>query len=72
MPFEKSDLCFPTVYDIPHVGNIRSAVVYDVIFRVFKRFFADVIYVRNITDVDDKIIQAAESQGKSTKEIATF
>ena len=68
----KMYVCGPTVYDIPHVGNIRSAVVYDVIFRVFKHFFADVIYVRNITDVDDKIIQAAESQGKSTKEIATF
>ena len=49
--------CGPTVYDNPHVGNARSLVVFDTLFRVLKMIYGDNInYVRNITDIDDKII----------------
>ena len=51
--------CGPTVYDNPHVGNARSLVVFDVLFRVLRSLYDNnVTYVRNITDVDDKIIEA--------------
>ena len=50
--------CGPTVYDNPHVGNARSLVVFDILFRVLNAIYdSNVIYVRNITDVDDKIIE---------------
>jgi cysteinyl-tRNA synthetase len=55
--------CGPTVYNPPHIGNARAAVVYDVLYRVLKRHYANVVYARNITDVDDKINQAAIDQG---------
>lgn len=69
-------VCGPTVYDRPHIGNARSLVVYDMWFRLFKKIFPQVIYVRNITDVDDKINAAALARGISiqdlTKEIISF
>jgi len=50
-------VCGPTVYDNPHVGNARTLVVFDVLFRLLKLVYGqNVTYVRNITDVDDKII----------------
>ena len=52
-------VCGPTVYDFAHIGNARPAVVFDVLYRVLKRRFAHVTYVRNITDVEDKINAAA-------------
>ncbi len=55
--------CGPTVYNPPHIGNARAAVVYDVLYRVLRRHYANVVYARNITDVDDKINQAARDQG---------
>ncbi len=55
-------VCGPTVYDRPHLGNARSVVVYDLLFRFLKRTFSQVTYVRNITDVDDKINAAAKEQ----------
>ena len=55
--------CGPTVYDNPHVGNARSLVVFDVLFRVLRSLYDNnVTYVRNITDVDDKIIDASKKQ----------
>lgn len=48
-------LCGPTVYDRPHIGNARSAIVFDVLYRLLKKTFQNVTYVRNVTDVDDKI-----------------
>lgn len=48
-------LCGPTVYDRPHIGNARSAIVFDVLYRLLKKSFKSVTYVRNVTDVDDKI-----------------
>jgi cysteinyl-tRNA synthetase len=58
-------VCGPTVYSYPHVGNGRAAVVFDLLFRVLRRFYGEeaVIYSRNITDVDDKINQAAIQAG---------
>src|SRR3954469_11901518 len=50
-------VCGPTVYDFAHIGNARPAIVFDVLFRLLRHLYgADhVTYVRNITDVDDKI-----------------
>jgi cysteinyl-tRNA synthetase len=57
-------VCGPTVYSYPHVGNGRAAVVFDLLFRVLRRAYGEgaVVYSRNITDVDDKINQAAIAQ----------
>lgn len=59
-------VCGPTVYDRAHIGNARPAVVFDVLFRLLRlQFGADhVVYVRNITDVDDKIINAYRETGE--------
>ena len=62
--------CGPTVYDYPHVGNARTLVVFDVLFRVLKVLYnSNVTYVRNITDVDDKIIEASKKNKKDINEI---
>ena len=62
--------CGPTVYDNPHVGNGRSLVIFDVLFRILKKIYGpSVNYVRNITDVDDKIIEASKKNKKSINEI---
>jgi cysteinyl-tRNA synthetase len=61
--------CGPTVYDNPHVGNARTLVVFDTLFRLLKKIYGNVNYVRNITDVDDKIIEASKKNNKSIKEI---
>ncbi len=57
--------CGPTVYSYAHIGNARAAVVADVLFRVLRHIYGEehVVYARNITDVDDKIIAAAKDQG---------
>jgi cysteinyl-tRNA synthetase len=57
-------VCGPTVYNHPHIGNARSAVVFDVLFRHLKARFGDCVYVRNITDIDDKIIAASAESGE--------
>ena len=51
--------CGPTVYNSPHIGNARAAVVFDLLYRVLNRHYQKVVYVRNITDLDDKIYEAA-------------
>jgi cysteinyl-tRNA synthetase len=58
-------VCGPTVYNRAHIGNARPAVVFDVLARLLRhRYGADkVVYARNVTDVDDKIIQAAADEG---------
>ncbi len=62
--------CGPTVYDIPHVGNARSLVVFDVLFRILKALYgSNVTYVRNITDIDDKIIEVSQKKNKDIGEI---
>jgi cysteinyl-tRNA synthetase len=54
-------VCGPTVYDFAHIGNARPVIVFDVLFRLLRRLYGDkhVTYVRNITDVDDKINERA-------------
>ncbi|WP_417519217.1 cysteine--tRNA ligase [Minwuia sp.] len=56
-------VCGPTVYNHPHIGNARPAVVFDVLHRLLKRLYPNVIYASNITDVEDKIITAAKAEG---------
>ncbi len=55
-------VCGPTVYDLAHIGNARPVVVFDVLYRLMRRLYPKVTYVRNITDVDDKIIDAAKAE----------
>jgi cysteinyl-tRNA synthetase len=62
--------CGVTVYDLCHIGHARSAVVFDVIYRYLQHKGYEVTYVRNFTDVDDKIINRAQQEGVSTEEIA--
>ena len=56
-------VCGPTVYSHPHIGNARPAVVFDVLFRLLNHIYQNVVYARNITDIEDKIYAAARSQG---------
>lgn len=62
--------CGPTTYDFLHIGNARAFVVGDLFNRVLKAFGYDVTFVRNFTDVDDKIIQRAKEQNKNAIEFA--
>jgi len=57
-------VCGPTVYSNPHIGNARAALIPDILFRLLKKKYKKVNYIRNITDVDDKIMDAAKSQKK--------
>jgi len=57
-------VCGPTVYDRVHIGNGRPAVVFDVLFRLLKVLYPQVTYLRNITDIDDKINAAARARGE--------
>jgi len=62
-------VCGPTVYDRAHIGNARPVIVFDVLYRLLKASYGSVRYVRNITDVDDKINQKAKDTGESIGEI---
>jgi len=62
-------VCGPTVYDRVHIGNGRPAVVFDVVFRLLRVLYPEVAYLRNITDIDDKINAAAQAQGKPIGEL---
>ena len=62
-------VCGPTVYDLAHVGNARPVVVFDSFVRLLRRRYAAVTYVRNITDIDDKIMDRAEARGQSIAEV---
>jgi cysteinyl-tRNA synthetase len=77
VPFEPRDegkvsmyVCGPTVQSEPHVGHGRSAVVFDVIRRYLTWRGYEVIYVRNVTDIEDKIIAAAEEAGENVEVLA--
>ena len=64
-------VCGPTVYDDPHIGNARPLVVFDILFKLLKCKYGDnsVTYVRNITDIDDKIIKSSKEKKISTTEL---
>ncbi|MFO1242683.1 MAG: cysteine--tRNA ligase [Rickettsiales bacterium] len=64
-------VCGPTVYDRAHLGNARSVVVYDVLYRLLRHVYGEkqVTYVRNITDVDDKINKAAVERGITIQQL---
>ena len=62
-------VCGPTVYDDPHIGNARPVVVFDILFKILKNKYPNVTYVRNITDVDDKIIKSSKENNISISEL---
>ncbi len=64
-------VCGPTVYDFPHIGNARPLVIFDVLFRLLKKIYGEnnITYVRNITDIDDKIIESSKKNKKSINEL---
>ncbi|HEX5325088.1 MAG TPA: cysteine--tRNA ligase [Acetobacteraceae bacterium] len=64
-------VCGPTVYDLAHIGNARPVVVFDVLARLLRRLFPRVTYVRNITDVEDKINARAQETGETISAITT-
>ncbi len=62
-------VCGPTVYDLAHIGNARPVVIFDVLYRLLKSMYPKVTYVRNITDVDDKINAKAAETGEDIRTI---
>ena len=62
-------VCGPTVYDDPHIGNARPLVVFDILFKIFKKKYSNVTYVRNITDIDDKIIKSSKDNNISITDL---
>jgi cysteinyl-tRNA synthetase len=69
VPIDDEDVrlyvCGPTVYDYAHVGNARPVVVFDTLVRLLRYLYPNVTYVRNVTDIDDKINQRARDSGES-------
>lgn len=66
----KMYVCGPTVYDNAHLGHARCYITWDVLYRYLKFKGYDVTYCRNVTDVDDKILNKAQKEGKTPDEIA--
>ncbi len=64
-------VCGPTVYDYVHIGNARPVVAFDVLYRLLLRRYPRVTYVRNITDIDDKIMSRAGESGKTIEDLTT-
>ena len=64
-------VCGPTVYDFAHIGNARPVIVFDVLFRLLRHIYGEkhVTYVRNVTDVDDKINARAAERGVSIRDL---
>src|SRR3954468_20428920 len=64
-------VCGPTVYDYAHIGNARPVVVFDVLARLLRHTYGKdrVTYVRNITDIEDKIMDAAKKNGESIEQV---
>src|SRR5512146_124403 len=63
-------VCGVTVYDLCHIGHARSSIVFDVLVKYLRARGMDVTYVRNFTDIDDKIIDRANKLGKDTAALA--
>ena len=64
-------VCGPTVYDDPHIGNARPLIIFDILYKILKCKFGtkNITYIRNITDIDDKIIQSSLNKKISTQEL---
>ena len=62
-------VCGPTVYDFAHIGNARPVVVFDVLYRLLRHLYPKVTYVRNITDIDDKINARAKEDGEEIRSL---
>ena len=58
-------VCGPTVYSYAHIGNARPPVIFDLLYRILSSRYPEVVYARNITDVDDKINAAAAEENVS-------
>ena len=75
-PIKKGEVsmyvCGPTVYNYPHIGNMRPVVVFDVLRKFLTYVGYKVTYVSNFTDVDDKIIKEAKKENKTEKELTEF
>ena len=75
VPVDKNNVrvyaCGPTVYNYAHVGNARMSVVTDLLIRVLKTIYKNVKFVSNITDVDDKIIEAAKKEKLKIEDITS-
>ena len=73
VPKDKNNIgmyvCGPTVYDDPHIGNARPIVIFDILFKILKSKYSSVTYVRNITDVDDKIIKSSNEKKISISDL---
>ena len=73
VPIDKNNIgmyvCGPTVYDDPHIGNARPIVIFDILFKILKSKYSLVTYVRNITDVDDKIIKSSNEKKISISDL---
>ena len=75
VPLDKENIgmyvCGPTVYDNPHIGNARPLVIFDILYKVLKSKYGykKLNYVRNITDVDDKIIKSSKEKNISISEL---
>ena len=67
----KMYVCGPTVYNRVHIGNARPVVVFDTLYRLLKTLYSNVVYARNITDIDDKIMAAAKEGGESISALST-
>ena len=63
-------VCGPTVYNYAHIGNARPVVVFDCLYRLLSARYGNVVYARNITDIDDKIIQAAVERNCDIGEVS--
>ncbi len=62
-------VCGPTVYDLAHIGNARPVVVFDTFVRLLRRHYGTVVYARNITDIDDKIMARAQKRGQTIAQV---
>ena len=62
-------VCGPTVYSYAHIGNFRPAVIFDLLVRVLRALYPQVVYARNFTDIDDQIMAAAAEKGVPISEI---
>ena len=75
VPVDKNNVrvyaCGPTVYNYAHIGNARMSVVTDLLIRVLKTIYKNVKFVSNITDVDDKIIEAAKKEKVKIEDITS-